>query len=109
MSITIKTTDIDFRHRLTYKISRPLELFDLYDAIGRSLDQANGVISLLQFWHNADANDEVSEIDPNILFFCLESVTQNLADIRAISDAFYQAAERLNTPPEPATGTKKPD
>lgn len=78
---------VDFSHRITYSKDKAIDRQDLLDGIEDAARQADAIISLMQSWHIADAEGAVDQINPEILFFSLESVSKSIADMRAIGQA----------------------
>lgn len=77
----------DFSHRINHRKDEPLRHWDIFEAIEDAATQSDAIISLVQSWHVADAEDAVDQINPQILFYALESVSKSIADMRALARA----------------------
>ena len=73
----IRSKSVDFSHRINHKQDKPITRQDLLDGIEDAARQADAIICLMQSWHIADAEGAVDQINPEILFYSLESVSQS--------------------------------
>lgn len=78
----------DLGHR--YKHKEPRTPYDLRDAIDTVLDRSEAVIALVQTHLSHDANDDADTVNPELLYFSLESVVNDLKDVKALVEAFAQ-------------------
>ena len=78
---------VDMSHRINHAKDKPIDRQDLLDGIDDAARQADAIIGLMQSWHIADAEGGVDQINPEILFYTLESVSRSIADMRALGQA----------------------
>jgi len=78
----------DLSHR--YNNKDPRTPYELRDAVDTVLGRAEAVIALVQTHLSHDANDDTDTVNPEILYFSLESVANDVRDVKALVEAFAQ-------------------
>lgn len=74
----------NFNHRLNAS-NEPLENFDLINGLELAANRAEGVLSVFQSYLLDVDSDNL--INPDLLYFALESVRQDLLDVKSIGAA----------------------
>lgn len=79
---------INLTHRInsTCKPLDQISHFDLTDGIANICTRADCAISLLQYFISADEGAALQTINPDILYFHLESIRHDLLDLVAIGE-----------------------
>lgn len=79
------TIQPNFNHRLNCKAKADLDRLDLINGIELIADRASGVVELMQTYLNIDSEGGgTSSVEPEILYYALESVRNDLNDLKAI-------------------------
>ena len=82
----------DLSHRYNHK--EPRTPYEFRDAIDTVLGRAEAVIALIQTHMSNDASGENDTVNPEIFYFALESVVNDLKDIRSLVEAFAQSGHQ---------------
>lgn len=84
--------NLDLSHRVKCAPGpQPTGFYDLIDGIEQVTDRATAVLNVIQSLCNVELDDEgraeIGRINPEIIYFSLDSVLNDLKDLAAIGDA----------------------
>lgn len=92
--MTTQTTQGEIRpninHRFNYAGHETLTNGQLIQAIEAVTVRAGASIAVLQSLCTADAGESLREINPELIFFALESISMDIQDIAAIGDVLQK-------------------
>lgn len=90
----------NFNHRITYTPDKELTRFDLIDGIEHAAGRAKAVLRVIKSLctdERNEGNEPISRINPETVYFSLESVEHDIDDLLAIGVALrqdYAASQR---------------